>query len=113
MISLYRGCVISRFNCASEMQSRKCRMDHVMCVGFESTFSKLVLFVLQKLTHEDEQVKKELKAYTSSDPNVKKNTLREMYNTKMNEQISHGKVRFGRTHMSNLFSTSSNIFAYI
>ena len=45
---------------------------------------------IKKLTHEDEQVKKKLKTYTS-DPNVKKNRLREMYNTKMNEQISHGK----------------------
>ena len=50
--------------------------------------------VFQKLTFDDEQVKKELKAYTSSDPIVKKNTLREMYNSKMNEQANLGKVNY-------------------
>ncbi|XP_063719232.1 intraflagellar transport protein 81 homolog [Symsagittifera roscoffensis] len=61
----------------------------------EMTGHETRMFQLQnqidKLTFEDEQVKKELKAYTSSDPTAKKNTLREMYNAKMNEQVNLGK----------------------
>ncbi|XP_075246844.1 intraflagellar transport protein 81 homolog [Convolutriloba macropyga] len=68
---------------------------NVTALRGEMTGYETRMFQLQnqidKLTFDDEQVKKELKAYTSSDPIVKKNTLREMYNSKMNEQANLGK----------------------
>merc|ERR1712226_49631 len=68
---------------------------NVTALRGEMTGYETRMFQLQnqidKLSNEDEQVKRELKAYTSSDPSAKKNTLREMYNSKMNEQSNLGK----------------------